>query len=89
MTEAKNNLADVDFSALVLGFSSAALSYLGFSETGAQVSTSQNLDLAAQNIEILRILAEKTEGNLTDEEKTLLQSVLTDLRLKFVEAKKA
>ena len=36
-------------------------------------------------IEILALLEEKTRGNLTAEERQVLESVLYELRLRFVE----
>lgn len=40
---------------------------------------------ARQTIDSLNILQEKTKGNLTDREKTLLQNVLFELRMAFIE----
>jgi hypothetical protein len=45
-----------------------------------------NLDGAAQMIEILALLDQKTRGNLTAEERQMLEQVLYELRLRFVEA---
>jgi hypothetical protein len=44
-----------------------------------------NLDGAAQMIEILALLDQKTRGNLTAEERQMLEQVLYELRLRFVE----
>jgi hypothetical protein len=33
----------------------------------------------------LALLAEKTKGNLTDEEESLLRQLLIDLRMRFIE----
>ena len=41
---------------------------------------------AAQMIEILSLLDEKTRGNLTAEERQVLEQVLYELRLRYVEA---
>ena len=71
----------VDFSGLILGFCSAALSYMGFGPE--QVSL--NLDLARQNIEIIELLVKKTEGNRSDEETELCQEALRDLRQRYVQ----
>jgi hypothetical protein len=49
----------------------------------------QNLDGAAQMIEILGLLDQKTRGNLTAEERQVLEQVLYELRLRFVEATQA
>ena len=43
-----------------------------------------NLDMAKHNIDLLGVLDEKTSGNLTPEEKKLLDSVLYDLRMRYV-----
>ena len=72
----------VDFSGLILGFSSAALSYMGFT---SGIPGEKNLDLAKQNIDILDLLRVKTEGNLTTEEEKLLGQILQDLRQKYRE----
>ena len=72
----------VDFSGLILGFCSATLSYLGYGDG----SVGKNLILARQNIDIIEMLQNKTKNNLSDEEKTLVEEVLFDLKAKFVEA---
>jgi hypothetical protein len=45
------------------------------------------VDLAAagQMIDILTMLEEKTRGNLTMEERQLVETVLYELRLRFIE----
>jgi hypothetical protein len=52
-------------------------------ETGASI---RNLDLAKHNIDMLRVLEEKTKGNLSEEEKRLLETVLYELLMAYVEA---
>ncbi len=79
----------MNFSGIVLGFSTATLSYLGLIKTKDQNSSELNLTLAEQNIEILAILEEKTRGNLNPDEDKMLKAVLTDLRVRFVEAAKS
>ena len=44
-----------------------------------------NLPAAQQMIEILALLEEKTRGNLTAEERQLLDQLLYELRMRFVE----
>lgn len=53
--------------------------------TGEQ--TEANLPAAQQMIEILGLLEEKTRGNLTAEERQLLEQLLYELRLRYVEAR--
>ena len=45
-----------------------------------------NLEGASQMIEILALLDQKTKGNLTAEERQVLEQVLYELRMRFVEA---
>jgi len=48
----------------------------------------QNLPAAEQMIDILALLEQKTRGNLTAEERQLLEQVLFELRLRYMEAQK-
>ena len=73
----------VDFGGLILGFSSAALYYMGHDAIEGKKNTGINLPLAEQNIAIVQLLQKKTQGNLTVEESDLLQRVLTDLQEKY------
>ena len=52
-------------------------------ETGRPL---RNLDLAKHHIDLLSVLEEKTRGNLTDEEKHLLDRYLYELRMAYVDA---
>jgi hypothetical protein len=47
-----------------------------------------DLALAKHSIDIIAMLQEKTKGNLSAEEQHFLESILTDLRLRFVRASK-
>ena len=76
----------VEFNGLILGFSSAALYYLGEVPLDGQQIGNPNLPLAKQNIEILALLQSKTQGNLSPEEAKLLKDILADLKIKFVKA---
>jgi hypothetical protein len=49
----------------------------------------QDLDLAKHTIDLLAILEEKTKGNLTDNEKKLLGTVLYQVRMAYVQAVQA
>ena len=52
-------------------------------------AVTSNMELARHNIDILGVLQDKTKGNLDDEESKLLETVLYDLRMKFIEKGKA
>jgi len=45
-----------------------------------------DLDLARHTLDLMAMLEEKTRGNLTLEEKLLLENTLTELRFRFVQA---
>jgi len=76
------------FHLLVLSFSNAALVGLGLVPDPDGGGTGKNLDLTGHNIDLLEMLQHKTKGNLTDEEKHLLEGLLYDLRLKYCEARR-
>lgn len=44
-----------------------------------------HLPLARHHIDLLSILQEKTEGNLSDEEKTMLSQTLYELRQRYIQ----
>ena len=48
-----------------------------------------NIGAAKQQIDLLGLLQEKTKGNLSREEEQLMQTLLTELRLRFVEVRQA
>lgn len=85
MTEEVNASSEpqIDFSAFVLSLAANAVMYLDAEEL-SQGHASQKT-LARQNIDILLMLKEKTEGNLDEEESTLLAQVIRDLQLRFVQ----
>ena len=48
-----------------------------------------NLQAAQQMIDILALLEQKTRGNLTAEERQLLEQILYELRLRFIDASRS
>ena len=52
-------------------------------------SSTANLAAAQQIIDILALLEQKTRGNLTAEERQLLEQLLYELRMRYVEVSKA
>jgi hypothetical protein len=75
----------VSFSAFVLGLSTQALSLLGEIPDPHTGQTGRDLVGAKQLIDILGILREKTRNNLAQGEESLLDSILYDLRMRYVE----
>jgi Domain of unknown function (DUF1844) len=78
----------VDFHTFVLSLGSSALLHLGEIENPNDGVSQKDLPLAKHTIDILAMLADKTKGNLTTPEERLIESLLYDLRLRYVEATK-
>lgn len=76
------------FNLLVLSLGNAALISLGIVSEPDTNSFQKDLNSAKYHISLLEVLHEKTKGNLSAEEEKMLTSLLYDLRLKFVEARK-
>jgi len=74
----------VGFETLVQQFYLSAMLQMG---AGAQEGQRTRVDImgARATIDLLGVLAEKTKGNLNDAEDRMLQSVLFDLRMAFLE----
>lgn len=75
------------FTAFVLSLASSAAIHFGdLPDPISGDNAEPNLDGASQMIEILSLLEQKTRGNLTADERQLLEQVLYELRMRFVEA---
>ena len=74
----------VNFSTFVLGLSTQALLHLGEIESPITGKLEPDLVTGKHVIDILGILREKTRGNLEQAEEHLLDSILYDLRMRYV-----
>jgi hypothetical protein len=81
-------LPAVDFHTFVLSLGSSALLHLGELEHPDGGAAELDLPLAKHTIDILSMLEAKTKGNLTSAEEKLIESLLYDLRLRYVNASK-
>ena len=79
----------VTFSTFVLGLSTQALLHLGEIPNPVTRTVETDLDAARQVIDILGMLADKTRNNLEPGEQSLLESALYDLRMRYVELRRA
>ncbi len=79
---------DIGFSNLILSLGTSAMIHLGVIEDPQTKKKDKNLAMAKQEIDLIVMLEEKTKGNLTNSEKDVLEKVLYELRLRFVEASK-
>jgi len=86
LPEVENALPPVDFTTFVLSLSTNALTSMGMAPPEMGVAEQIDLPFARHNIDLLVLLHEKTKGNLTGAEERLIDRLLVDLKLKFVEA---
>ncbi len=85
-TPSDNDLPAIDFSTFVLSLSTTALYQMGLvpdPETGRTADPDHTI--ARQTIDTLEMLREKTRGNLDEDETKLFDSLLYELRMRFVE----
>ena len=80
-------LPPASFQSLVFSLATAAMMHMG-DIADPEGKSAKDIGMAKQTIDLLGILSEKTRGNLTPEEEGFLSSVLRDLRLRFVQAKR-
>ena len=78
----------VDFSTHVLSLASSALIALGKMPAPDGQSHPVDIESARYLIDVLAVLEQKTKGNLEEAETKLLQSLIYDLRVAFVDAQK-
>ena len=77
-------LPEGNFAALISMLATQALFALGLLQVKGQEERKPDLELAKYNIDMLQVLDEKTKGNLTKEEETVLANTLDELRMGYV-----
>ena len=77
----------ISFPAFVLSLAHTAAVHFGDIPDPVTGAAGQpNLQAAQQMIDILSLLEQKTRGNLTAEERQLLEQILYELRLRYLDA---
>jgi hypothetical protein len=74
----------VSFSSFVVSLAGSAMVQLGEAPDPMTGKKDPNLELARNTIDLLGVFKDKTKGNLDDQEAQLLDSVLYELRTKFI-----
>jgi hypothetical protein len=77
-------LPEVNFASFIFSLSTSAMYHFGDFPDPVTKEGKRNLPAAKQTIDILSILKTKTEGNLDENEKQLLDGILYELRMRFV-----
>jgi hypothetical protein len=81
---AQNDLKKIDLTTFFLSIASTVYMRLGMLDSPHEASE-LDLDLARQSIDLLELLQEKTQANRTEEEDQLIQQLLFETRMKFIE----
>jgi len=85
-TPDRTALGPIDFSTHVLSLASSAMVALGTMPAPSGETIAVDLQAAKYLIDVLGMLEIKTKGNLDESESKLLQSLLYDLRVAYVDA---
>jgi Domain of unknown function (DUF1844) len=78
---------EINFATFIFSLNHSVLVHLGAVEDPMTGKKEKNLSLAKQTIDILGMLEEKTQGNLTKDEEIMLKNMLYDLRMIYIKEK--
>ena len=79
-----NSQMQADFSSLVMSIGSAAMMGLGDIPNPQSGKVEKNKEMAKFNIDLLAVLQEKTKNNLSSEEEGLINRLVSDLQMRYV-----
>jgi hypothetical protein len=78
---------DITFAGFILSLATTAAVHFGdIADPESGERTEPNLHAAQQMIDIIAMLQEKTKGNLIEQEERLVDDLLYELRMRFVQA---
>ena len=73
------------FQGLVISLAAATMQHLGKTLSPVTNKIEKNLPAAQSTIDMLDMLAAKTQGNLDEKESKLIKGILAELKLNYVE----
>jgi hypothetical protein len=83
----EENLETASFLSIVLRMATGAYISLGLVEDPTTNKKNKDLEMSKYLIDSLRIIRDKTKGNLNKEEEGYLNNIISDLELKYVKEK--
>jgi hypothetical protein len=86
-TREEDHYPEVNFASFVLSLSTSVMYHFGDFPDPVSKKSDRNLPAAKQTIDILSMLKEKTSGNLDENEKSLIDGMLFELRMRYVKEK--
>ena len=78
---------EANFSTLLLSIAHSAKIGLGVAPHPENKETEKNLSLARYNIDLLVLLRHKTQNNLLEDEQKLLDAMISDLQMNYLQVK--
>ncbi len=81
-------LPDVTFTSFFMALNTSTLFHLGEIADPSTGNKHKDISMAKHTIDTMLLLQKKTEGNLSQEEKELVETSLYDLQMRFVNANK-
>ncbi len=86
MGENEQESEAIDFKSFLLGLASTILIHLGEVPHPELGNVEKDVALARQSLDVLALLREKTRNNLTPDEDKFFETLLADLKLRFVQS---
>ena len=80
-------LPEINFATFIFSLNHSVLVHLGVMDDPSTGEKVKSIQLAKQTIDILGMLEEKTQGNLTEDEENMLKNILYDLRMIYIKEK--
>ena len=77
-------LPEINFTNFILSMSTTVMYHFGDFPDPVTNKSLKNLQAAKHTIDTIGMLKSKTEGNLDDNEKNLLEGILFELRMRYV-----
>lgn len=87
MTNSQEPKLEASLSLLIMSIASNAMMSMGLAPDPQTGKTSSDKNMARFNIDLLVVLKDKTKNNLTTEENGLLDHILQDLQMKYLQLK--
>lgn len=85
ITSAKEPKLEATLSLLIMSLASNAMMAMGLAPDPQNGKIDTDKNMARFNIDLLVLLKDKTKNNLNNEETDLLEHILQDLQMKFVQ----
>jgi len=82
--KSRNDYRSIDFPTYILGYYTQGLVLLGETPNPYTQKKEEDIESVRHIIDLLSMIEQKTRGNLSSEESQLLESVLYELRMKFM-----